>query len=208
MKETYLDDSGLYEECFQYKTDRSNERFFAILAVIVLAFGILRYSFSFFFSGIYVDGTSMCNTLQNGDFLYINKRESPSRGDIIVIDVSPYREKDHFSGDYIIKRLIATEGDSLYCTEGQIYIKYSGENDFVALEEDYTYYENEVNRRRFNFSLTTVGDGEIFFLGDNRTYSKDSSEVGCYNLSDVCGVVTDWSMQYKNILTFIFGKKF
>lgn len=207
MKEVYLDDSDLYEECFQYKSDRSNVRFFALLAAIILAFGFIRYSFSSFFSGIYVDGTSMCNTLQDGDFLYINRKELPSRGDIIVIDVSSYREKDHFSGDYIIKRLIAIEGDSLYCDKGQIYIKYNGENDFVALEEDYAYYDTSFNRMRFNISLTTLGEGEIFFLGDNRVYSKDSSEVGCYNISDVCGVVTDWSMKYKKILTFIFGKK-
>ena len=42
--------------------------------------------------------------------------------------------------------------------------------------------------------------GEIFVLGDHRPVSKDSRSVGCFALADVEGVVTDWSIDHKDLL--------
>ena len=41
----------------------------------------------------------------------------------------------------------------------------------------------------------------MFFLGDNRSDSKDSRYVGCLPLGDVVGVVPDFALQHKDFIT-------
>jgi len=58
-----------------------------------------------------------------------------------------------------------------------------------------------------------VGKDEIFFLGDNRTESKDSRykenlshlEDSLYRVGDIYGVVPDWAIRHKNLIKYIPG---
>jgi len=215
MEDKNLSDSELYEARFGYKSNRSNHRFYAvILAVFTLFLGLRTYWVQTF-GGIVVDGPSMMQTLQNKDkllMLYASERVELKRGDIIVVDVRSYPECG--STDFLIKRLIAIEGDSVYCENGDLYIKYAGNENYESqpLVEDYAYYAD--GKESYSFAEYEVGEGEIFFLGDNRQRSKDSRfrETGCshlpdrlYKEEDVYGVVPKWALENKKILEiFVF----
>lgn len=198
MRKDNLQDSIVYENCFHLKSIKSNNAFLILIICLLLLFCVGHYAFSCVYSGIYVEGNSMNETLKDGDCLYVNKWKEPKRGDIIVIDVTVYKQQGLFSGEYIIKRLIGIAGDKLYCSNGIVYIMYSGTSEYIALSESY------VSSLTPSFDEITVGEGEIFFLGDNRSISKDSTEVGCLKESDIYGVVTEWSIKNKTWLSYIF----
>ena len=137
------------------------------------------------------------------------------RGDIIVVYVGNYPECKSITGGELIKRLIATEGDKVKCKDGQISIMYSGTNEYVLLNESYAYYGGMPGQDAtdYDFSEYVVGEGEIFFLGDNRLNSVDSRYkessgshlIGrLYETTDVYGVVPTWAMEYKDILCNLF----
>lgn len=138
-----------------------------------------------------VSGSSMERTLMTRDILYASRTAEPRRGDIVIIDVSQYKSEYVFKSDYIIKRLIATEGDVVRCEEGVVSVRYAGEDEFTPLVEEYA------NGKTGDFEEVTVGEGEIFFLGDNRGNSTDSRILGCYLKTDISGVVLGWSLERK-----------
>ncbi len=146
--------------------------------------------------GVYVSGTSMYRTLDDGDFIYSYRDTSVATyGDVVIIDVKKYREEDNLSGDFIIKRLIALEGDSVYCKDGTVYLKKAGESEYSPLAESYAF------GRTGDFSEVVVGRGGIFFLGDNRVNSLDSRKLGCYLKTDVVGVVPAWAIEWRETTT-------
>ena len=122
--------------------------------------------FVFFFRTIDVMGHSMEPTLQNGDKLIVsNLFYTPQYGDIVVL------RKESFGEQAIVKRVIATEGQTVDIDfdEGIVYV------DGVALDEPYI---AEVTRRPLDFSgEVTVPEGCVFVLGDNRNRSNDSRDA-------------------------------
>ena len=147
-----------------------------MLAGLVLVFLLL-------FRVVVVSGTSMCNTLLDGDYLFVLGNtfyQEMQQGDIVVIS------KDSFDdGKPIVKRVIATEGQTVDIdfNLGIIYV------DGVALVEDYTLTET-TRRGDVHFPLTVEKDC-IFVLGDNRQVSRDSRnrEIGQIHKQEVLGKV-------------------
>ncbi len=166
----------------------------AVLLCLIIAVTMLNFRFVWDVYGVEVSGGSMENTLKSGDFLYADASATPQRGDIIIIDVTKYRDRFYFHGENLVKRLIGLEGDVIRITEGKVYRRLAGESEFVLLEEDYTKGETYAEGDPFE---ATVGEGEIFFLGDHRTNSTDSRMVGCLKVTDVVGVVAPWSVEHK-----------
>ena len=147
-----------------------------------------------------VSGDSMLDTVENGDLLYVRDIEA-HRGDIVIISVKNYEEESgfHFSGEFIIKRLIAVEGDTVKCENGVVSIQYAGSDEFVVLDEPYA----RGNTPALDYGTSiTVEAGKIFFLGDNRENSYDSTELGCLQEKDIVGVVPPWSLKIKSFTTF------
>lgn len=182
-------------------SDRASRTSSVILAVVLALLAVVLCAdlwFSLTYRLIIVDGSSMENTLYSGDALYVEKGALPERGDIVVIDVTDHPDLfSHSSGEerYIIKRVIALGGDEVYSENGTVYLKRVGEEQFAALQEDYAI------GRTGDFSSVTVGEGEMFFLGDNRSVSKDSRLVGCLPLSDLVGVAPDFALKHKQFIT-------
>ena len=145
-----------------------------LLAVILIVFLIM-------FRVIVVSGSSMYNTLLNGDYLLLLSNvfyQEPERGDIVVIS------KESFdNGKAIVKRVIATEGQTVDIDfeAGVVYV------DGTALEEDYIYTLTTVEEGT-KFPLT-VEEGCIFVLGDNRGVSLDSRNpaIGQVDTREVLG---------------------
>ncbi len=219
-----LIDSELYEERYRFKERRSNVRFFLTLLAIALLFLGLRAYWTNTFSGVGVDGASMNKTLYSGDQLimrYSDGGKDADYGDVIVVHVENYPEiREYNQGKsenkklkYLIKRLIAKEGDAVKCTDGQIYIRYKGKTEFVELYEPYAYYYSKTAKANYDFGVYEVGEGEVFFLGDNRCNSMDSrynEEKGShldgrlYKQADIFGIVPQWAIDNQRILEKIF----
>ncbi|MDO5152367.1 MAG: signal peptidase I [Eubacteriales bacterium] len=142
----------------------------AILLVFLLLFRV-----------IVVSGDSMYSTLWDGDYLLLLSNvfyHTPQRGDIVVISKS-----DFDNGSPIVKRVIATEGQTVDIDfeNGIVYV------DGMALEEDYI-HNLTVDSEGVVFPLT-VNEGCIFVLGDNRAVSKDSRnpEIGQIDKREILG---------------------
>ncbi len=120
-----------------------------------------------------VDGTSMTPTLQNGEFVLVNRLAyqlgSPSRGDIIV-----FRSKDQPDLD-LIKRIIGIPGDTI--TIGGDRVAVNG----TTLTEPYIMAEPTYSGH------WTVPKGYLFVLGDNRNNSEDSHVWGLLPQQNVIG---------------------
>ncbi len=207
-----LTDSDLYEDCFHIREKKDNRRFYAIVLCLFMFFIGLRTYWTNNFGGIVVDGASMRQTLQNGDKLlmrYATKTTELERGDVIIVDVRQYPECG--STDFLIKRLIAVEGDKVKCIDGNLYICYAGQSEYTYVEESYAYYC--LNKVDYDFGEYVVKEGEIFFLGDNRQNSMDSRyeqsggshlSNSLYKAEDVYGVVPEWAITYKSFLRRLF----
>ena len=140
------------------------------LQCIVSALVVCILLFTFVFRVIGVVGSSMVPTLENGDRLIVSKLFlEPKYGDIVVL------RKREFKEEPIIKRVIATEGQTVDIDfdEGVVYV------DNVALDEPYV---NALVHEREDFTEPiTVPEGCIFVMGDNRNRSTDSryASIGC-----------------------------
>ena len=142
----------------------------AILLVLLLLFRI-----------VIVSGPSMNNTLLDGDYLLLlsnNLYPNPKHGDIIVASKDDFKD-----GEPIIKRVIATEGQTVDIdfAAGVVYV------DGSALQEDYTL--TPTNLAEGIVFPITVDEGCLFVMGDNRNESKDSRnpEIGLVDKREVLG---------------------
>lgn len=174
-----------------------------LLGVVIFAL-ILFAVFNFWVNQncflVEVSGDSMLNTVEDGDLLYVREHKA-KRGDIVIISVKDCRGEGgfHFSGDYIIKRVIAFAGDTVKWENGDISIKYAESEEFAVLNEPYIRGETP----SFDSgNVIEVKEGEIFFLGDNRENSYDSTEIGCLKESYIVGVVPKWSLKIKSFTNF------
>lgn len=172
------------------------ERISAIPMIICMVVVLLVLFFNVTYKRIYVVGSSMENTLNGapnanphvsgGDFVYIFDAE-PQRGDIVVLSVN---------GKTIIKRVIAVGGDTVELVQGKLIL--NGEE----VDEPYVSQEHNFPEQN-NYPQTRVENGYIFYLGDNRNVSNDSRTYGCAEVESVFGVVAEWSLTYKNVVTAI-----
>lgn len=105
----------------------------------------------------------------------------------------------------IIKRVIALEGDSVKLKDGNVYIKQSGEAEYTKIQEDYVKEPNSTFPSiGFDGYEKPLEQGKVFYLGDNRIKSEDSTEEGCCNIQDVVGVVVPFSLKTKGITKIFF----
>ena len=139
-----------------------------LILAVVLYFGINAVSVR-----VRVDGFSMNPTLQDGEYILVNrlayKIGHPIRGDIVVFSFPMDPKQD------LIKRVIGLPGESISVQDGKVMI------NGIPLEEPYIAAPPIYN------GTWEVPDGQLFVLGDNRNESKDSHEWGLLPLENVVG---------------------
>jgi len=156
-----------------------------LLAGLILVFLLL-------FRVVVVSGTSMNDTLLDGDYLLLLSGtfyNDPKFGDVIVVS------KESFdNGAPIVKRVIATEGQwiGIDFNEGIVYVGNTADT-LKPLNEPYTLTLTTVDE---GFTHTPDNPMEIpagcmFVMGDNRNGSKDSRhpEIGLVDKREVLGKV-------------------
>ncbi|MCC8139174.1 MAG: signal peptidase I [Lachnospiraceae bacterium] len=146
-----------------------------VAAVVLATFLIIH----FVGQRTYVSGSSMENTLSDGDNLIVDKLtyrfSDPQRFDIIVF---PYRYEED---TYFIKRIIGLPGETVQIVDGTIYI------DGQVLEESYG--REVIKNAGLAAAPITLGEDEYFVLGDNRNDSTDSRDpsVGVISRDEIIG---------------------
>ncbi len=150
-----------------------------LVSVIMSSFIIIAIVFAFLFRLVGVDGESMTNTLQHGDWLLTYNKTEYVQGDIIVITQETYFQEP------LIKRVIAVGGQTVdidYNT-ATVYV------DGVALDEPYVREDYLIKKMDYREFPYTVPEGHLFCMGDNRNGSSDSrsSLVGPIDEREVLG---------------------
>lgn len=138
----------------------------------------------FLFRAITVDGTSMCDTLQDKDVVITtNLVFEPKFGDVVVIESDKLiHSETGLYGEPIIKRVIGEEGDTIRfdLEAGDVYR--NGEK----LSEDYILGPTNQSHRGWVESGVdyVVPENCVFVLGDNRIVSHDSRDLGLIGFVD------------------------
>ncbi len=129
---------------------------------------------------VLVEGFSMRPTLDNGEYVLVNKiayRSSlPEYGDIIVFHfpIDPHQD--------FIKRVIGLPGDEIRVSDGKVSVNgYSLSEPYIAAAPLYA-------------GSWIVPENHIFVLGDNRNNSSDSHSWGPVPSENVVGkaIIVYW----------------
>ncbi|HEY5267899.1 MAG TPA: signal peptidase I [Candidatus Saccharimonadales bacterium] len=161
----------------------------AVIAIIVFVL-ILIYVIT----PVSVNGISMQPTLHTGDVMLVYKwpqtwakltrtQYIPSRTNIIII------AKNSVSGEELVKRVIALPGERVNIANSQLTVY--GQNDPAGFNPDNAPCCTKLLEPIGTFS-TTVADGQVFAMGDNRNpgASIDSrSSIGNIDSNQIVGKV-------------------
>ena len=146
---------------------------------IVVVFVIFLIVYMLLFRVVVVDGSSMNNTLYNGDRLILLSStvyQDPKPGDIVVCSL-----QDFNNGRCIVKRVIAVEGQTVEIKDNKVYV------DGVATDEPYVH--GSTYSPIYMDGPVTIEPGYVFVMGDNRENSTDSRVLGQVDKREILGKV-------------------
>ncbi|MBI3331604.1 signal peptidase I [Candidatus Peregrinibacteria bacterium] len=156
---------------------------FNIIVIVAIVAGIR----TFLVSPFQVEGNSMVDTLEDKQYIIINKLAyilgNPERGDVVVFRPPNDHEK------YYVKRVIGLPGDQVMIKSGNVYLQEDGSDEFRELSED-TYLNDRNEGKTYRHPpgsgntsevTYTVPEESYFLLGDNRQGSLDSRSFTAEN---------------------------
>jgi signal peptidase I len=149
------------------------ELILTVLIAVVVVFGFVK---PFVVEAYRIPSESMVPTLMIGDRILANKFvyrvNEPQRGDVVVFDSV---EDDD---ETLIKRVVGVAGDVIQVRNGSLLV-----NDEPQEEP----YLNDELPSYDSYGPTTVPQGHVFVMGDNRANSGDSRIFGPVPLDNVKG---------------------
>jgi signal peptidase I len=157
-----------------------------IVVIVAAAFAIAMVVQAFLIKPFTIHQVSMEPTLDEGDRILINRVvyhfRDPKNGDIIVFH-SPVT-----AGEDLVKRVIGVGGDRIAVRNGKLYINGVLQNEPYLLEQ----------RMAGDYPETTIPEGQLFVMGDNRNNSGDSRFFGPIDEKLVlgCAFVVYWPIKH------------
>ncbi|MCX5711775.1 MAG: signal peptidase I [Candidatus Omnitrophica bacterium] len=160
---------------------------------IIVAFLLAMLVRTFIVQAFKIPTGSMRPTLLEGDLILVNKFiygakiplidrrlpkvRQPKRGDVVVF-IYPENPKKDF-----IKRLVATEGETVEIKNGTIFV-----NDQPLLDDNFSrrYYYNRGDFGQEGQKITVPKDS-FFVMGDNSASSQDSRYWGYVPKKNILG---------------------
>ena len=174
-------DSGQHAE----QSSSGGVRFFLSIVLMLAVVAIITVCLRMFvFVPYEIPSGSMEDTIMPGDMVFSEKisyyMRAPERGDNVTF------ADPEVAGRTLIKRVIATEGQTVDLVDGKVVV--SG----VPLDEPYTLGKESLplTRTAADADISypyTVPEGHVWVMGDNRTASQDSRYFGSVPVSSITG---------------------
>ncbi len=139
--------------------------------IILVAVLVVR---AFIFTPVMVSGTSMADTLKDGEILILKKYDkSYERFDIVVFD---------YNNSKLVKRIIGLPGETVEYKDGVLYIN--------GVKTDDPFASKTNNFKLSNLKIDVIPDNHYFVMGDNRNNSSDSRIIGPISKDSIEGTTT------------------
>ena len=143
---------------------------------------------------------SMEDTIMPGDMVFSEKisyyTRAPQYGDIVTF------ADPEVAGRTLIKRVIATEGQTVDLVDGRVYV------DGLQLDEPYVGGKESYPLSRTAPDVVvefpyTVPEGHVWVMGDNRTASQDARYFGAIPISSITGraAMIYWPVNHIGLLS-------
>lgn len=153
--------------------------------LLVIALGIIAFSWFFLAEPLEVTGDSMLPSLRNEEQIIAEKLSSSfseiERGEIVVF----YSPKGSPNGDerLLIKRVIGLPSDSVSINNGKVFV------NGTEIKEGYLAEGTDTKAKSSdkNQQLIKAGADQYVLLGDNRDNSTDSRNFGAINKDLIVG---------------------
>ena len=195
---------GLFSLFFFKKiSSKIKEKIFSyldIFYIFVFTCALFQSIFAFGFFKASVDGTSMMPTFTPSQTLIV--RTSNRNLDNFDVVVAAYDDDvnnpSHFlnNGDLLVKRIIAKGGDTFYFIDGVLYLNnkkieeaYISEYMQTFSIEDSRFITSDGVIKDEKSGYYVVKEGYYFLMGDNRTVSNDSRQLGLFTEEQIVGKV-------------------
>jgi len=160
------------------KENKSYQLFIEFVKSVFTSLIFVLILTNFVVKPIKVNGDSMFPTLKDQSLGFSNiltyELFGVNRYDIVIVYVESMDE-------YLVKRVIGLPNETIEVKDDQVYI--NGElinQDF--LNDDYV---SQFPIFTSGFESVTIGEDEVFLMGDNRPYSSDSRVFGTFKLEDI-----------------------
>lgn len=165
-EKVYLDLKEIKRKKESYKKYSSS---FKSAFSIILPSLILIIIFQFFIGIARVKGSSMNNTLYEGDFVLFNRLPHNYKYEDVIV------AKKSDENKFIIKRIIGLPNDTIDIKDGYVIL-----NGVKISENKYT-LDGTTQLQNRTFPIT-LSENEYFLLGDNRALSLDSRSIETGNI--------------------------
>lgn len=156
------------------------------IVVVAVALTVAFLVRGFLLAHFVVEGSSMDTTLTTGDRVFVNKLSyrlhDPNRGDVVVLhQINGAAERD------LIKRVVALPGETIEMTNCEVRVTEAGATESRVLSEPYLDRDVISATCGGDFDAVSVPADHVFVMGDNRSGSQDSRNLGPIAESDLVG---------------------
>ena len=169
----------------------------SLLVAVVLIFGLAYVLREYVIQGYSIPSGSMESTIMTGDTVF-SEQISYLMRDIERGDIVTFKDPE-IAGRVLIKRVIATGGETVDIQNGDVYINGSPLSEPYVEGKETMPLSHTLDTVSYPY---TVPQGSIWVMGDNRTNSQDSRYFGSVPDKNVYGraFMTYWPLNHFGLL--------